>query len=173
MYHYITLGDAKIYLTGIGIILFLATFLVSVRYYCKKYQLNFSTFFHFVPQSILIIYLLGTYSRYLIESFIVFPTDPQQRLLYLTPQGYTFHFVGIVIGVFLCAHRFFKRAIKADQRRLWLEVFFHSLMRALIPLGVCLLMGDNFIGKQADGGIYVSAIRSDSAVAIYDKVIPL
>ncbi len=46
-------------------------------------------------------------------------------------------------------------------------------MWALIPLGVCLLMGDNFIGKQTNGGIYVSAIRSDSAVAIYDKVIPL
>ncbi len=85
MYHYITLGDAKIFLTGIGIMLFLATFLVSTRYYCQKYKLNFSTFFRFVPQSIVIIYLLATYSRYLIESFTVFPTDPQQRLLYLTP----------------------------------------------------------------------------------------
>ncbi len=173
MYHYITLGDTKIFLTWIGIMLFLATFLVSTKYYCQKYNLNFSTFFRFVPQSILITYLLGTYSRYLIESFIVFPTDPQQRLLYLTPAGYTFHFVGIIIWIFVCAHRFFRRVVKPEQRHLRVEVFFHSLMWALIPLGVCLLMGDNFIGKQTNGGIYVSAIRSDSAVAIYDKVIPL
>lgn len=173
MYHYITLGDIKIYLTGIGIILFLATFLVSLRYYCKRYQLNFSSFFRLVPQSIIIIYLLWTYSRYLIESFVVFSVDPQQRLLYLTPQGYKFHFVGIVVGLFLCGHRFFKKHVKPEHRALWLEALFHSMMWALIPLGICLLLGDNFIWKQTDGNLFVSAIRNDSAVAIYDKVIPL
>ncbi len=174
MYHYITLGDLKIYLTGIGIVLFLGTFLISLRHYCRRYQLPFAQFFRTVPHSILIIYLLATYSRYLVESFIVFPTDPQQRLLYLTPKGYTFHFLWILIGVLVCIHWFFKHHVaKGEQRQQWLEAFFHSLMRAIIPLGICLLMGENFIGKQIDWWIYVSAIRNDSAVAVYDKVIPL
>lgn len=173
MYHYITLGDVKIYLTGVGIVLFLATFLVSMKYYCKKYQLNFGSFLRIVPQCLAVTYLLATYSRYFIESFVVFSADPKQRLLYLTPSGYAFHFVGVIVGMFLCGHRFLKRKAKPEQYSQRLEVFFHSLMRALIPLGICLLLGDNFIGKQIDGGFFVSAIKNDSKVAVYDKVIPL
>lgn len=36
-----------------------------------------------------------------------------------------------------------------------------------------MVLGDNFIGKQTETAIFVSAIRNDSAVAVYDKVIPL
>jgi hypothetical protein len=35
------------------------------------------------------------------------------------------------------------------------------------------LLGDNFIGKSTTSGLYVTAIRSDSNLAIYGKVLPL
>jgi ACR3 family arsenite efflux pump ArsB len=46
---------------------------------------------------ILIPYLLGTYTYYLLEETVLVPLHWKQFLLYLSPSGFHFHMIGIMI----------------------------------------------------------------------------
>ncbi|USN55313.1 MAG: hypothetical protein H6765_01590 [Candidatus Peribacteria bacterium] len=64
-----------------------------VRLYSKRRGLNFKLLLSKFPLYLVIVYLLGTYSRYLIHEFVIFPLNWEYILLYLTPYDYRFHFV--------------------------------------------------------------------------------
>lgn len=172
MYHYITLWPRTIYMTGLGIVSFLWVFLYMLRIYCRLYRLSFHHFFQKLPWYIIIVYILSSYVYYLINDFIVFPVNRQQFLLYLTPYSYTFHYIWILLGCLLVWRQFLKTVPEYDRLRR-IDAFFQSILYACIPLGIFLVLGDTFIGVPTEWSIYVSAIRPDSAVATYNKVLPL
>lgn len=172
MYPTITIGPRTLHMTGVGIVAFVLVFLWKMRQYTRTYRLSFKHFFEKIPWYIIILYLLGTYSHYLIEYMIIFPIDRQQFLLYLSPYGYKFHYIGLLIGMVLCGIQFLKTVPEYDRARR-IDAFFQSTVFGSIPLGVFLLLGDTVIGVPIQDGLYVSAITPNSAMATYDKVVPV
>lgn len=97
MYPFINLGDTKIYMTGLGILIAAVTFLLVAAYRCRKYNLVYRRIFYRSPIAIIVMYVLGSYLDFVLQGNVV-PTNADELLLLITPYGYKFHFVGIAIG---------------------------------------------------------------------------
>ena len=173
MYHYITLWDIKIYMTWVGIIVFLLTFLLSLRMYGKKHTLPIHQFMTNVPFYLIWIYIFSSYTRYLLGNYTIIPLNLQQLLLYFSPTWYQFHLVGILIGALAIGLHTILNTTSLDKKNKWVDAFIHSVCLACIPLWIFLLLGDNFIGRSTETWLFVTAMRSDSNLAIYGKVLPL
>lgn len=170
MYHYITIWSLVINMTWLWVIVFLAVFLGVLNHEAKRRWLNFWSFLRFLPVYILIIYFCGTYLHYFIDQFSIFPVSIDQILRYFSPYQYNFSTIWIILWMILGWWKFLKVKEKKDA---WVHSFLYATLWGMVPLGIFLLLWDSFIGLPTNGGFYVSAIRSDSFVAIYDKVIPL
>jgi len=173
MYHYITLWSMKIYMTWMWILAFIIIFLLIVSIKGKKYRLNTYSFRKYMPFYLLGTYLLSTYTYYVIEQHIIFPLSIKQILLYLSPYEYHFHLVGIILWLFFSWVHFLKTIETPEKKQKRLHIFLSATIASSIPLWVFLLLWDNFIWLPTQSSFYISAIRSDSHMAIYGKVIPL
>jgi len=160
-------------MTGIGILLFLITFLFIAKKYAHKYKLPFDHFLKKFPLYLVITYITSTYVWYLVEEFVVFPLDREYILLYLSPYDYAFHYIGILLDFLISGIWFLRSIPTSHEKKRWVDVFCHAITTALIPLGIFLLLGDNFIGQTTNGSFFVSAIKEDSQVAAFDKVFPV
>lgn len=124
--------------------------MIVARTLCKSYKLNFRKLFYWFPTLLIATYLLGSYSYLLIERGIWFPLSSVANLQsWLSPYGYKFHFVGILIGIIWAVRRFFKKLVVGSEKLQWIDLFFFSTSVALIPMGVFFVLGDNIIGKPA------------------------
>lgn len=159
-------------MTWLGIVSFLLVFIIIAKNRAAKQGVQFRVLLRYLPLIVMLGYLWGTWSWYLWSDFIIFPLDPKQRLLYLSPYEYHFHFTGLLIGVSLGRYKFLQtQRWETHLRRR--TILFESICLASIPLWIFLLFGDHFIGKPIDTWWYLSAIDPLSKVAAYDKVIPL
>lgn len=170
MYPYITLFDTQIHMTGLGIIIWILTFLWTWRKYASKYQLNRAAFAKHIPLYLIGLYLLAQYVWYFFSDFTIIPTSGTDIMSYLSPNGYTLHLVWILVWWIAIARRFL-RSQNAQQRHWWIATRLLSTLWWCIPLWLLLLLWDHFIGSPANRGI--SAFHADSKLAGYDTVIPL
>lgn len=159
-------------MTWVAILAFLWTFLRVLYFDAKEKNLDYIRFIKFLPLYVLIIYFFATYTYYLINNNIFIPLSAEQLILYLTPYQYRFHIIWIALWVIIWWSQFVNRQQTHDRIK-WINAFLHALCRSLIPLGIFLVLWDTFIWVPTDSGFYISAIRNDSNVAVYDKVIPL
>lgn len=177
MYPFLTLRGVKVYMTGVGIVVGLFTFLISAWILCKKYKLDFRKLFYRFPTLLIVTYLLGSYTYLLIEKGIWFPLSSLANLkALLSPYGYKFHFVGIIIGMVRAIRRFFKKIIVGSEKLKRIDLFFFATSIALIPMGVFFVLGDTIIGKPAPfSSIGVSDLTSagSSELSKYGKVFPV
>src|SRR5574344_1359293 len=110
----------------------------------------------------------------LFDQGIWFPFGSWKTFLsLLSPYGYHFHFIGLVIGAAYAWRRFFKKIYMKSEAHKWVNVFFFAFAAALIPLGLFLLLGDTFVGKPTDSRFGVMALLNDSALTNYGHVLPL
>lgn len=177
MYPFLTLWGVKIYMTGLGIVVGLFTFLIAAWVLCRKYKLNFRKLFYWFPTLLITTYLLGSYTYLLIEKGIWFPLSSLANLkALLSPYGYKFHFVGILLGIVWAVRRFFKKLIVGSEKMKWIDLFFFSTTVALIPMGIFFVLGDTIIGKPAPfSSIGVSDLTSGgvSELSKFGKVFPV
>lgn len=152
-------------------------FLIAARVLCKKYKLDFRKLFYWFPTLLIVTYLLGSYSYLLIEKGVWFPLSSLSNLkALLSPYGYKFHFVGIIIGIVWALRRFFKKLVVGSEKLKWIDVFFFATSIALIPMGVFFVLGDTIIGKPAPfSSIGVSDLTPGgfSELSKFGKVFPV
>lgn len=172
MYPFINLGDTKIYMTGLGILIAAITFLLVAAYRCRKYNLVYRRIFYRSPIAIIVMYVLGSYLDFVLQGNIV-PTNADELLLLITPYGYKFHFVGIAIGWALSVRYFLKNIARIENRKLYIDALFFALAAATIPLGLFLLLGDDVIGKGTSGRLGVQALHTESALNKFNAVYPV
>lgn len=177
MFPFITLRGVKIYMTGLGIVFGLVTFLIAAWVLCRKYRLDFRKLFYRFPTLLIITYLLGSYSYLLIEKGVWFPLSSFTNFKsLLSPYGYKFHFVGILLGIVRSLRKFFKKIVVGSEKGKWMDLFFFSTSVALIPMGVFFTLGDTVIGKPAPfSGLGVTDLTPEgsSALSKYGKVFPV
>lgn len=172
MYPFISLGDTKIYMTGVGILLAAITFLLVAAYRCRKYNLVYRRIFYRFPIAIILMYVLGSYVDFTLQGHFI-PTNRNELLWFITPYGYKFHFVGIAIGGVLSIWYFLKNIARIENRKLYIDVLFFSVAGAMIPLGLFLLLGDDFIGKGTSGRMGVQALHTESELNKFNAVYPI
>ncbi len=173
MYPFIDILGTQIHMTWIGILVFLFVFLIRTKRYIKQFDENRHMFRIKIPLYIIVMYLVSSYARYLIEEFVVFPMSLRQFMAYLSPFEYKFHLIGLTGAIWWCVWDFFKGIQDTNTQLKWIDAWFLAAMRACIPLGIFLLLWDTFIGQPTDWSIFVSSFHPDSKLATYNKVIPL
>lgn len=170
MFPYIPFFWLKIYTLWIWIVISIIVFLLVVRYYCKKYSLPYNVFFSKFYLFLLIPYVLSRYvSAWLWEGFYL-PFSPDELFYVISPIDYKLHFVGLSWWIFIATFLFFRHIEKNRTKRL--EVIFYWIWFWLIVAWIFLLLGESFVGRQANSAIAVSTSFKDSIVYDLDKVYP-
>lgn len=172
MYPYIILWWSKFYLTGIGIIISFLVFLGIARYLTKKYHQNFRKLFYRLPFLIVLTYFLGSYVNFIFEVGI-FPTNGSEFVQLISPYGYKFHFMGLLLGIFISISVFLKKIVRIENKKVWADIFFFSFSLSLVPLWLFLLMGDNFMGVATDTRLGIKSLHSDSQRNKFSLVYPI
>ena len=173
MYPYFTLWGMHVYMTGIGIVIGAMTFVGSAWILCRRYRMDFGRFFMSLPLLIFAMYILGVWSYHIIDGNMRFPSSWSDFLSFFSPYGYHIHFVGLVIGFFIGIGRFLystKVETHIKRRSIW----FFATAASMIPLGLFLTLGDNFVGRPNPEWFFaVGALTSESTLSDLGKVYPV
>ncbi|MCX6824829.1 MAG: hypothetical protein NTY80_01270 [candidate division SR1 bacterium] len=172
MYPYLIIGGSKFYMTGIGIIVSFFVFLGIAQYLTKKYHQNFWKLFYWLPFLIVLTYFLGSYTNFLFDVGLV-PTTWTEFVTLLSPYGYKFHFMGLLIGIFISVGVFLKKITRIENKKVWSDILFFSFALSLVPLGLFLLMGDNFIGTTTTSWLGIKSLHSDSQRNKFNLIYPI
>lgn len=159
-------------MTGIGIAVALAIFLITCIILCKRYNLQFRKLFYWLPGSMILTYLLGSYAHFALNKNIL-PTTLNDVMTILSPYWYDFHFVGIIIGITIAFRLFLKKTKRIENRKLYIDVLFFCSIAAIIPLGIFLLLGDDFVGRVTSSSRGVQALHPESALNKFSGVYPI
>lgn len=172
MFPYLMAWGMKIYMTGIGILLALFSFIFFVAYFCKRYKQNFWKFFVWLPLFIILMYLLGAYIDFVFQIGL-FPSNYEELLILLSPRGFNFHFVWILLGAVISIGIFIKSIKRYENKKVWIDILFFSLAMALVPLGFFLLLGDNFIWEATTWFLWVRSLQVGSQLNKFSWVYPI
>ncbi len=172
MYPYILLWGLKFYMTWIGIVVSFLVFLLIARYLTKKYHQNFWKLFYWLPLLILLTYFFGSYMNFILEYWF-FPTNSTEFMTLLSPSGYRFHFVGVLLGIYTAISIFLKKIVRIENKKVWSDILFFSLVLSLVPLWIFLLMGDNFIWLSTSSWLGIKSLHSDSHWNKFTLVYPI
>jgi len=77
--------------------------------------------------------------------------------------------IGIVIAIII----FLKKIKRIENKKIWIDILFYSLTLSLVPLGLFLLMGDNFIGNSTVSWLGIKSLHSESAWNKFNLVYPI
>lgn len=173
MYPFVTLWWAKIYMTGVWIVFSFLVFIIIVWYLSKRYLQGFWKFFYRLPLAITLVYFLGSYTQFVLSNQAIIPTTAEQLLSIIGPYGYKFHFAGILLGLVLSLFSFFKKIKTIENKKIWADIFFYWFTLCIVPLGIFLLMGDNFIGKTTGSFLGMKTLHLESQRNKFDAVYPI
>jgi len=173
MYPYITIRGIKLYMTGIGIVISFLTFVTIVWYLSRRYLQSFWKFFYWLPVLISLAYFLGSYSQFLLSTQHILPMSWTDLLYILAPYDYKFNFAGVLLGILIALFIFFKNIKTIENKKIWIDIFFFAFSLSLIPFGVFLLLGDNFIGNSTSSFLGVKSLHSESQWNKFDAVLPI
>ena len=172
MYPYLTLWWSKFYMTGMGVVVSLIVFLVIARYLTKKYHQNFWKLFYWFPFLLVLTYFTWSYVNFIFDVGF-FPTNWSEFVILFSPYGYKFHFVGLLIGMFISISLFLKKIVRIENKKVWVDILFFSFVLSFVPLGLFLLMGDNFIGTTTNSWLGIKSLHSDSQRNKFNLVYPI
>jgi hypothetical protein len=91
----------------------------------------------------------------------------------LSPYGYKFHFVGLLIGIVIAIIIFLKKIKRIENKKIWIDILFYSITLSLVPLGLFLLMGDNFMGNSTTTWLGIKSLHSESQRNKFNLVYPI
>lgn len=159
-------------MTWVWIVIAFLTFLIVSIYLTRRYHQNFWKFFYWMPILIILCYFFGSYVQFLFD-FGAFPANGAEFLALLSPYGYKFHFVGLLIGIVIAIVIFLQKIRRIENKKIWIDILFYSITLSLVPLGVFLLMWDNFIGNTTTTWLGIKSFHSESQWNKFNLVYPI
>ncbi len=172
MFPYFTILWIKVYMTWLGIVVWLIVFIAISRYLCKKYSIQFWKLFYRLPRAIIAMYLLWSYVHFALRVWLI-PKSISEIVMIISPYGYQFHFIGIIIGLVISIALFLKTIKRVENKKLYSDVLFFGITGALIPLGIFLLLWDDFLGRATNSVRWVQALHADSRLNKFSGVYPI
>lgn len=160
-------------MTGIGIVISFLTFITIVWYLSRRYLQSFWKFFYWLPILISLAYFLWSYSQFVLSTQQILPMSGSDILYILAPHDYKFNFAGVLIGIVTALFLFFKNIKTIENKKIWIDIFFFAFSLSLVPFGIFLLLGDNFIGNSTNSFLGVKSLHSESQWNKFDAVLPI
>jgi hypothetical protein len=68
---------------------------------------------------------------------------------------------------------FLRKIPRIENKKIWIDILFFAFSLSIVPLGIFLLLGDNFIGLPTTAGIGVKALHFESQLNKFDAVYPI
>lgn len=171
MLSHVSIRWINIYMTGLWIVLWFITFLITSHYLIKKYHQDFWKFFYRLPIFIILIYFFWVYTDFVLNVGI-FPHSRNEFLFLISPYWYKFHFAGVLIWSLIAFRIFFKRIKRNENKKIWIDIFFYSLSLSLIPIGIFFLLWDNFIWKACEWLFCIKPLNAESELNKFNWVFP-
>lgn len=159
-------------MTGFWLIIAFIIFLIVVFYLTRKTYQNFWKFFYWVPFLIISMYILGALTTSILDRGSL-PVGIGWFLSTLSPYGYKFHFVGVLIGTFISIGVFLKKIIRIENKKNRADILFFAFSLSIVPLGIFLMLGDNFIGFPTESMIGIKALHAQSQLNKFNAVYPI
>ena len=174
MFPYFNLFGMEFSMTSLWIIVFLICYILIAHRLCKKWHQDFYKLFYLLPAAIIITYVLWAYVYFFLNNkWVIFPRSWWELLDILNPYGYHFHFVWILMWVVISMLIFFSSIKRAENKRVRADILFFSITLSLIPLGIFLVFGDNFIWKASMGLLSVKPLTINSELNKLWSVYPI
>lgn len=173
MYPYFELFWITIYMTWLAILVFILTNIFLIKFYSKRFNVNFWKFFNWLPLFIVLPYLLWSYFYYFFSIWLIIPLSLNDLLLIISPYWYNLSFIWISLWLFISIYIFLSKIEVKTEKLKRIDIFFYSISLSLVPLWMLLLLWDNFIWKPTSNFIWISAFLQDSLLYSYDKVYPV
>lgn len=173
MYPELSIAGVIIPMTGLWIFAFLVAFYFMTKKYVKQFNLSFDRFAEYFPMYIVSIYIISSYTWYLFKYMRVIPLSMSDIFEYISPVWYEFHLVGIVAWIIICGMHFLKDITDKHIQVKRIDSRFLAISVAIIPLGIFLLLWDNFIWMESNAWYSISALTLESNLSTYGAVIPL
>lgn len=173
MFPYFEVFGTKVSMMVIGLILALATFILTCYFLAKRNHQDFFKLFYQLPIWVVIMYLLGRYVAVALATSSLFPSSLNDVITILRPHNFDLHFVGIAIASFIFFASFFSSIKRTENKKIWADILFSALCNGIIILGIFLTLGDSFIGKQTASGFAIRALHPDSSLTKFDGVFPV
>jgi hypothetical protein len=117
-------------------------------------------------------YILWSYVHFALRIWL-FPSSWWELLTIISPYGYKFHFIGIVIGLSIAIWLFFKKIKRIENKKLYSDVIFFAITWSMIPLWLLLVLWDDFIGKTTNWMLGIQALHTDSNLNKFASVLPI
>jgi len=162
MYPFLTIWWAKIYMTGIGIVFSFIIFIIIVWYLSKRYLQWFRKFFYWLPLVIALVYFLWSYTQFVLSNQTFIPTTIEQFISIIWPYWYKFHFAWILLWFVISIIVFFRKIKTVENKKIWADIFFYAFSLCIVPLGIFLLLWDNFIGQTTDWFMSMKSLHPES-----------
>lgn len=173
MFPYLTLFGVKISTLAVGIILALVVLVLTVYQMSKKYNQDFYKFFYQLPFRIILVYLLGRYSAFVLESSTLLPNSRSTTVSILRPNNFNLHSVGILVATTISLLTFFASIKRTENKKIWADILFSATCNAVVLLGLFFTLSDTFIGKPTDGVFAIRALQPESGLTKFDGVFPV
>jgi len=172
MYPFVTIWWRHIEMTGLGFVLWLATFCLVCYIRSNKVNLIFWDLFYALPSMIALIYFTGSYSYVALNTGHIIPHTILEFSHIIIPPNYNFYAGGLLIGVVFSLLMFLYS--KPDIiRKKWIDCLFLSYMNGLIIFWLFLVLGDDMIGLSTDSILWVYSMTPYSEVAKFNQVYPV
>ena len=97
---------------------------------------EFMKLFNRLPWLLIPTYIIGLYTSFVLDYGSFIPTS----LHFLSPYGYNFSFVGILIACFFSVLLFMTQFRRSETKKIWLDILFFSFINAVIVLGIFLVL---------------------------------
>ncbi len=172
MFPYFKILWITVYMTWIWIIIFLLCFIFIALFFCKKRHQDFYKLFYWLPIALVITYLLWSYAYFALNTWIV-PQTKAELISIISPYGYNFHFVWILIWVVLSLMIFFSGIKRYESKQIRIDIMFFSTVLSMIPMWICLAFWDNFIWQYYTGRLSIKPLTTASELNKFWSVHPV
>ena len=160
-------------MTALGIVLALIAFLITSYQLCKNNHQDFYKLFYQIPIRIVITYLFGRYTSFVLENSTLLIHSQEDIFTILAPKNFELHYVGLLTTTVIGLGIFFRNIKRTENKKIRADIFFSSLCNALIILGIFLTLGDTFVGKPTESIIAIKALQEESGLTKFNGVYPI
>ncbi len=173
MYPFIELFGLKISMNALGIVLWIATFLLVTYSLCKKNHQDFLKLFYQIPWWVLVCFILWSYVGYALTNGVLIPASWSEFWTIFIPKNNNVHFVGLLLAAVICISIFFSSIKRVENKKIWADILFLGISSACIVLGIFFVLGDTFIGKPTESFLWVQALSQESNLTKFNGVYPV
>ena len=173
MYPFITLWWRHIEMTGLWFIVWLVIFCTVCYIHTKKMNIPFLDMFYSLPTIIGIIYLLGSYTYFILNTWNLIPHTISEISQIIIPPSYNFHAGWLMLGIVISLIVFIYQKTSRNVRNKRIDCIFISYMNGIIIFWIFLVLWDDMIWLSTTNRLWIYALTPFSEVAKFNQVYPV